>query len=90
MIFTHTYAVARLDLCSSLSDDNVTWNNFFTTKFLDAEASSSGVTVVLGRPLTFLVCHLISLPYAIFVILTLVKSLLKPLLSFESFLLLFL
>ncbi len=61
MVFPHTYTVTRFYFCSSLSDDDIAWDDFLTTKLFNAETTSDGITVILGRPLTFLVCHSISL-----------------------------
>ena len=38
VIFTHVNIVTWLPLRAALTDDDVTWDNDFTTKFLNAEA----------------------------------------------------
>ena len=52
-----TYVVARVCFSTALANDNVTGNDLFSAKFLDAESLAYAVPSVAGSSLSFFMGH---------------------------------
>ncbi len=57
VITTHAYTFTRLELSTTLTDDDVARNDCLSTKLLYAEALAAGVASVTYGTLTFFMCH---------------------------------